>query len=301
MDRRLFLSALATTAATTAFAASKPRRFAGEIALQKLEARAGGRLGAWVLEPATGRGYGWRGGERFAHCSTFKLSLAAFVLREVDARRLNPAEVLPYSVLDLLPNSPVAEAHAGKADLTALGMAEGAQLTSDNLCANLLMRRLGGPAALTRFWRDLGDATSRLDRYETALNRVEPGEQQDTTTPEAMARSAAAFLLGPVLTPSSRATLLGWTRATATGLKRIRAGLPMGWQAGDKTGTALFDDLPAKVNDVAVAFPPGGNPLVITAYYETPGPVATIRAQDEAVLAQVGRIAADPKSWKQRR
>ncbi|MEO0030581.1 MAG: class beta-lactamase [Pseudomonadota bacterium] len=305
MDRRLFLLGLTAASATPAFARPRPPAappvFAGQNALEKLEARVGGRLGAFVLDPAGARGFGWRAGERFAQCSTFKLSLAALALREIDAGRLNGAEVLPYSVLDILPNSPVAEAHAGKADLTILGMIEGAQTTSDNLCANLVLRRLGGPAALTQFWRDMGDTTSRLDRYETDLNAVAPGEVQDTTSPEAIARSAATFLLGPVLSPASRQTLLGWMMATQTGLARIRAGVPPSWRAGDKTGTALIPGYSAKLNDIAVLYPPTGNPLVVTAFYEPPGDVQDMRPQDQAVLAEVGRIAADAKSWKPRR
>jgi len=303
MHRRHFVLGLSATLAAAPLQArdKAPPRYAGAIALEKLERQAGGRLGAFVFDPAGNRGFGWRGRERFAMCSTFKLSLAAMMLREVDAGRLNGAEVLPYAALDVLPNSPVSGAHAGEGGMTALVLAQAAQETSDNLAANLVLRRLGGPPALTQFWRSLGDEVSRLDRYETALNRVGPGEELDTTAPEAIASSVARFLLGDALSPASRDLLLGWMARTQTGLGRIRAGLPTGWRAGDKTGTAFIPGYSAKLNDIAVAFPPSGSPLIVTAFYEPAGDVQAGRPQDDAVLAAVGGIAADGKSWKLKR
>jgi len=37
-------------------------------------------------------------------------------------------------------------------------MCEAAVELSDDTCANLLLARVGGPAALTEFWRKTGDA-----------------------------------------------------------------------------------------------------------------------------------------------
>ena len=76
---------------------------------------------------------------------------------------------------------------------------------------------------MTAFWRALGDPVSRLDRFETAMNLVPPGEERDTTSPEAMARSVARFVLGDVLTPASRASLRDWMERTAPRCRRPRA------------------------------------------------------------------------------
>lgn len=260
--------------------------------LAAIEHRAGGRLGAYVLDTGSGRGFGWRGDERFGMCSTFKLSLAALILREVDAGRLDPCEVLAYTRAELLPNSPVTGANAEMGGMDLLALAEAGQKTSDNLAANLLLRRLGGPAALTAFWRALGDKVSRLDRFETDLNFVSAREVRDTTSPRAIAHSAAKFLVGDALKPASRALLFQWMADTRTGAKRLRGGLPVGWRSGDKTGTGMADGMAAKINDIAILFPPGRAPRIAVAFYEPAGAVDVIRAQDEAVLADVGRIAA---------
>jgi len=274
--------------------------------LAALERRAGGRLGVAVRDTASGRGFGWRQDERFAHCSSFKLSLAAMVLAQIDAGQARGDEVLAYSVLDILPASPVTEAAAGKEGLPILTLAEAAVERSDNLAANLLLARFGGPAALTAFWRALGDDVSRLDHHEPDLNRVAPGAVHDTTTPTAMAQTLGRLLTGPVLSGGSRATLWGWMKACSTGLGRLRAGLPEGWQAGDKTGTWNDGASIAKVVDLALVLAPVGDgrfhaPLAVTAYYEPTGTPDSVRPADEAVLAAVMRIATDPVAWKAKR
>lgn len=291
MDRRTFSAGL-VAALVAAPAMARPLQRGPAAALARIEALAGGRLGAWVLDTGSGREFGWRGGERFGQCSTFKLSLAACVLAEIDAGRLNGAELLTFRKADLLPHSPVTGAHVSEGRMSIIALAEAAQTTSDNLAANLLLRRIGGPARLTAFWRALGDRTSRLDRTEPALNFVPRGEVRDTVTPRGIAHTVARIATGEVLGPASRTRLTGWMIATDTGLARIRAGLPAGWRAGDKTGTSSADRMDRLVNDIAVAWPPGRAPLVIAAFYQAPGRLPQVRPQDEGVLREVGAVAA---------
>jgi beta-lactamase class A len=261
--------------------------------LHKIEEQGGGRLGAFVFDPARGSGFGWRQDERFAHCSSFKLSLAALALAKADRGEVDLANVLHWTPGDLLPNSPVTTVHVSTG-LPIGELARAMQVTSDNTAANVLLRRFGGPQELTRFWRSLGDQVSRLDRYEPELNSVPPGTELDTTTPAAMAKTLAALLLDEHLSPSSRATLKRWMVETETGLERLRAGLPPTWEAGDKTGTGLGDTRHTYV-DIAFGGPTGRTPLVIAAYFE---PARRLEAMDPLALralAEVGRVAA--ASW----
>jgi beta-lactamase class A len=304
MDRRTVLGALgAAFVPVPALALALPP---GAARLSALERQAGGRLGVMVRDTASGRGFGWRQDERFAHCSTFKLSLAAMVLAQIDAGRATGDEVLPYSVLDVLPASPVTEAAAGHEGLPVFTLAQAAVERSDNLAANLLLARFGGPVALTAFWRSLGDDVSRLDNNEPELNRVAPGQVHDTTTPAAMAMTVSRLLTGSVLSGESRARLWGWMKAASTGMDRLRGGLPAGWQGGDKTGSMYGGLSAVRVNDLALVLAPVDDrhfhaPLAVTAYYEPAGTRDAIRPADEAVLAAVMRIATDPAVWGTRR
>jgi beta-lactamase class A len=264
--------------------------------LAELERRAGGKLGVNFLVPSTGATFSHRGGERFGMASSFKLALAAVILKEADQGRLSLATTLPIAQADILGNSPMVEENLSKGVMTIQALAEAAQRTSDNAATNILLRHIGGPAVFTDKLRELGDAITRLDRYEPEMMRVAPGDPRDTTTPDAMSATIGKMLLTDWLSPTSNALLVDWMVATRTGLKRIRAGLPQSWKTGDKTGTGMgeAEGTPDRYNDIAVTWPTSGPPMIISAYYESPVRTATMRDEDMAVLAAVGTIAA---SW----
>ena len=289
-SRRTVVGALGATIALPAFA--KPRS-SGQTALAALEAKSGGRLGVAILDTATGRVSGHRADERFGMCSTFKLPLAAVILAEIDAGRLRGDTVVPYGEGDLAPNSPITRANIGKGGMTIVDLAKAAQQSSDNTAANLLIHLAGGPAGVTAKLRALGDPASRLDRYEPAMNLVLPGEIYDTTTPRGMAMGMRSYLLGRALKPASRDLLTGWMIETKTGGRRLRAGLPAGWRAGDKTGSSWNETMMVdKINDNAIFWPPGHAPVIVSAYLDAATPSKAIRPEDEAILVDVGRIAA---------
>ncbi|HET7842519.1 MAG TPA: class A beta-lactamase [Xanthomonadales bacterium] len=272
---------------------AKPGMQAHADALAALEKRHGGRLGVFALDVATNDSFGWRDGERFGLCSTFKLPLCAVVLREAEAGRVSLDERLAYTKEDLVMNSPVTEKNVARGGMTVAALAEATQTTSDNTAANLLIAKLGGPARVTLLVRTLGDPETRIDRFEPMMNRVPPGEVRDTTTPRAMAETLARLFTSDLLAPASRERLRGWMVATGTGKRRLRAGFPSGWTAGDKTGTAYTKEMPNKTNDVAIAWLPGRDePIVVAAYLEADGFYDLVRPEDEAALAEVGRIVA---------
>ncbi len=258
--------------------------------LRAVERRAKGRLGAYVLDPVTGTGFGWRQDERFAHASSFKMSLAAMLLARADSGEIDLAEVLHWSKGDLLPVSPVTTANVDSG-LSVRELARATLVTSDNTAANVLLRRFGGPSRLTAFWRGIGDGVSRLDRMEPELNVTPPGTELDTTTPAAMAATTARLVHGDVLTPDSRMLLKTWMADVRTGTDRLRAGFPAGWVSGDKTGTGVGPDRHVYV-DLAYGGPGGRAPLIVAAYFEPAELVAPMNPAATAALAAAGRIAA---------
>ena len=294
IDRR---GLMACAAALTIAGCAGPRQVLPSVsanaALAALEARVGGRLGVCVLDTASGRMTGHHYGELFGMCSTFKLALAGAVLHLADKGRLNPSAELHYTEADMVPHAPVTGPNLAKGAMRIIELAEATQKTSDNVAANLLIRHMGGPAAVTALLRSWGDDVTRLDRYETEMNNVPPGEERDTTTPRAFAQTMARLLTTDrILSPASRALLIQWMVDTTTGGKRIRAGLPASWGSGDKTGSANSPNYNNKTNDVAIFWPPARMPVIVTAYYESDGKYLQTRDQDQAVLADVGRIAA---------
>ena len=282
-----------TTAPTTAPAPSLATARDVESTLARIEAASNGRLGVFAIDTATGRTIGHNADSRFGMCSTFKLLLAAAILREADAGRINLNTMLAYTKADIVANSPVTKTNLALGGMTIRDLAHATQLTSDNTAANLLLKQLGGPKGFTAMLRAMGDSITRVDRIEPAMNLVPAGEVRDTTTPRAMAETAARVLTGNILAPASRATLIDWMMETKTGMKRIRANLPNDWRAGDKTGTGAHPSMPNKYNDVAILMPPNRAPIFVAVYFEAAGYFAETRPQDEAVLAKVGELVGN--------
>lgn len=289
LSRRTLIGAAAMAAVLPA--AAKPMIDLDKRKLVELEQKSGGRLGVCVLDTVNNRRLTHRADERFAMCSTFKLPLAAAILRLADQDKLKLDTFVPYTKADIVMHAPVTEPNLAKGGMKIRDLAEAAQKQSDNVAANLLLKQLGGPAGFTQFFRDIGDQTTRIDRFEPDMNDVKPGDERDTTTPVAMAETIRKLLVLDLLKPDSRDLLWQWMADTTTGTKRLRAGLPASWRAGDKTGTYLGNE-GAKVNDVAIATPPDRPAIIITAYLNTTTPSENIRDEDQAVLAEVGRIAA---------
>lgn len=291
--RTLFAASGAALASSTLSreASSNNRRFDPTIALGKLEGRRA-RLGVCFIDTLTNELVGHRLDEHFAFCSTFKLPMVAAVLREADNGRLDLNEVLPYSKSDLLSWAPVTGKHVNNGALSIVLLAQAAQELSDGTAANLLVRRLGGPAAVTARFREMGDSVTRLDRYEPELGLVLSGDLRDTTTPRAMAQLVQRITTGSILQTASRQRLLRWMENTSTGTRRLRAGLPPDWRTGNKTGTGRAEGTTNKCNDVAITFPPQRGSVIVSAYFDSGEYTAQVEARHEAVVAEVGKIAA---------
>ncbi len=251
-----------------------------------LEKKIGGRVGVY-LRDITGRVLiAHRASERFPMCSTFKFLLAAAALRRVDQGQMSLEQVLNYGEADLLSYAPVTRANVAKGGLTLGELCAAAVTVSDNTAANLILRTLGGPHALTAFAQSIGDQDTRLDRNEPDLNTAIPGDPRDTTTPQAIGEDLFRLLSGNALAPASQQLLENWMVTSKTGLKRLRAGLPDGWVVGDKTGSGAN----GTANVVAI-IRPGNRATLFASVYLTG---ATAEADElDAIHVETGRIIAD--------
>ncbi|MGC4804347.1 class A beta-lactamase [Micromonospora sp. DT233] len=221
-----------------------------------LEAEFDARLGVYAVDTGTGATVEHRADERFAYASTFKALAAAAVLAATTPAELD--RVVRYTKADLVQYSPITERHAGQG-MPLRDLAEAAVRYSDNTAGNLLLARLGGPAGFARALRGLGDQVTNPVRIETDLNEATPGDERDTSSPRALATDLRAYVLGDALADDDRALLIGWLKTNTTGDGLVRAGVPAGWQVGDKTGSGGYGSR----NDIAVVWPPGGAPIVI--------------------------------------
>lgn len=257
--------------------------------LNELEQEHSARLGVFAHNTVTGRTVLHGADDLFPMCSTFKTIAVAAVLRDLDRNGEFLAKRIHYTKKEVEDSG--YDKITGTDEHVANGMTveelcAAAISYSDNGAANLLLRELGGPEAVTRFCRSTGDGKTRLDRWEPALNSAEPGRTTDTTTPRAIGRTYARLVLGNALAPADRKRLTSWLLANTTSKDRLRKHLvPAGWTVADKTGAGSY----GTNNDVAVTWSPKGAPVVMSVL--TTKHEATAKGDDDLV-AETAKILA---------
>ena len=195
-------------------------------------------------------------GEMFAMCSTFKTYACARVLQMVERGERSLDQMVMVEPDGIVANSPVTGPRAG-GEMTLAELCQAMLQVSDNTAANLVLRTIGGPQAITAFARSIGDDRTRLDRWETELNSAVPGDPRDTSTPYALGNGFRRLLAGDVLAPPQRQRLEDWMRANQT--SSMRAGLPPGWTSADKTGSGDY----GSTNDVGIVYGPEGQRILL--------------------------------------
>jgi beta-lactamase class A len=267
------------------FGAAGRRFFTFDDAIADIERRIGGRLGVAVLDTSNATRIDYRQDERFAMCSTFKLLAVAATLKLVDEKKERIDRRVAYDEKDLLGYAPITKQYVNEGAMTLSALCAAAIEYSDNTAGNLLLRELGGPAAVTRYARSIGDGTTRLDRNEPTVNTALPGDARDTTTPAAMVAGMKALLLDDAISETSRQQLIAWLEASTTGNARLRAGVPEAWRVGDKTGTGDH----GATGDIAIMWPPSRQPILAAMYLTE---TAASLAERNAAFAEVGRMIA---------
>lgn len=259
-------------------------------AMAKIAGRARpGRLGVGLTNLESGEVFTFAGEQRFPMQSVFKMLVGAVALAEVDAQRLHLDERFLLEDEQLSPPfSPISAAWPGRRDYTARELLAAAVSFSDNTAADVLMKRIGGPGAVTA-WLDARRVLEvRVDRYERELQpeahglpsfrpawrteavfaaalatrpqdarmgamRAYLADPRDTATPRGMLQFLSMLNENALLTPASTRMLLQLMTDTPTGPGRIKAGLPEGSLLAHKTGTGRTElGLNVGVNDVGI-------------------------------------------------
>ncbi|MFS2030585.1 class A beta-lactamase [Curtobacterium sp. CT11-45] len=252
--------------------------------LADLEREYDATVGVVATDTTTGETVAYNGDRRFGYASTLKAFAAAQFLRAVHGTDRD--ERVRWSAADATAagHSPVTSEHVADG-LTLAQLAEAAVRQSDNLALNLVLDRIGGPAGLDRALAELGDRTTEVVHDEPALNTIEPGSTEDTTTPAAFAATLATVLDGRTLGRSDTALLEHWMSGNTTGDTLVRAGAPDGWTVVDKSGGAG-----GIRNDVARVTRPDGGPIVIAVLTTRNAPDT---AYDDALVARSAAAVLD--------
>ncbi len=234
----------------------QPYRLLAQKKLATLESSFDGHIGISAINTANDMRIQYHAKQNFPIQSTFKLMVVGAVLKRSMSDPHLLQQKITYNKKDLVTWSPITKKHIANG-MTVSELCGAAMMYSDNTAANLLIKQLGGPAAVIAFARSIGDNDFQLVHLEGALNR------RDTSTPDAMLKSLRQLTLGHILAPTQDEQLTLWMKQNTTGNARIRAGVPRGWVVADKTGTGESYGI---CNDIAVIWPPQKSPIVVAIY-----------------------------------
>jgi beta-lactamase class A len=272
----------------------------------------------------SGQTWTWNGERRFPMQSVFKMAVGAAVLAEVDAGRMALNEAISIGEKDLSPpHSPIADAWPGRTVYSTEDLLVAAVSHSDNTAADILMKRVGGPGAVSG-WLEVKDVDEvRVDRYERELQPEANGlasfrpawkgaafdaalaivplerrraaadaylrDPRDTATPRGMLVFLAKLDAGELLSPDSTRRLLTIMANSPRGPERLKAGLPKGAFFAHKIGTGSgFEGRTSAYNDVGIFTLADKRSYAITAFLTASTADERARA---ALLADLGRAA----------
>jgi beta-lactamase class A len=182
---------------------------------------------------------------------------------------------------DLVAHSPITEKRIAPDTISLSELCAASMAVSDNTAANAVLSAIGGPPALSSFFRSLGDDVSRLDRNEPDLNESTPGDPRDTTTPGAAVANLDKLLLGEALKPTAREQLKQWMVDDAVAGALLRAAAPSDWRIADRTGAGEHGSR----GIVAILWPPDRAPIVTAIYIRDT--TASLDARN-AAIARIG-------------
>jgi beta-lactamase class A len=248
-----------------------------------------GVVGAGLMNLDSGQVWTLNGDHWFPMESVFKAPLAAYALSEVDAGRLSLAEQVQLKDTDLSPpDSAIAAAWPGRSAYSYGELLAAAVRDSDNTAADLLMRKVGGPGAVSAWLTGKELHEIRIDRYERELQPESLGmppfrpawasaaayqrayaaipsdqhlaalksflaDPRDRATPRGMLHFLELLDARELISPTSTQTLAQLMTATTQGSPWLKAGLPRGSAFAHKIGMGpTIGGLNAATNDVGV-------------------------------------------------
>jgi beta-lactamase class A len=288
-----------------------------------------GAFSAGLIDLASNRSWFWNADRGLPLAGLFVLPMAAAALAEVDAKRLGMGERITIGEMDLSPPYsaidqawPTPPEHHGS-QMPAIDLISLAVQAGDNTAADVIMKRIGGPGAVTAWLRQVGISDMRVDRYARELEEELAGmvpfrpawkdeaawlaardtvpaadregamnaylaDPRDTATVRAVVELLHRLAAGSLISPASARLLLRLMSSSRTGANRFAAGLAKGAALAQVTSQTRTDlGFTPAANDAAIATLEDGGRVVMVAMLA--GSTATLADRDR-LFADTARL-----------
>lgn len=237
------------------------------------------------------------GDRRFPMQSVFKLHIGLMMLSEIDKGRFSLDQKIEISKSDLLPDlySPIRDRYPEGATLSLAEILGYTISASDNVGCELLLKLLGGPAEIERYFVERGFRDVSIKVNEAVMQANWDRQFENWTTPNAANQVLRAFYANDrkLLSVKSREFLWKVMRETETGADRLKGRLPAGTVVAHKTGSSGVNKttgVTAAVNDIGVVFLPNGRYFFISVFVTDSTEDA---AANEKIIADIAGAAWD--------
>jgi len=273
-------------------AASPQADLRGEMA--QIAQAAHSPVGAAVQIVEGGAVVSLNGARRFPMQSVYKLPIGMAVLHDVDLGTLTlsqPVRIAPGDFAAPSRHSPLRDQNPHGVTRTIGELLDAMMTVSDGTASDVLLKRVGGPAQVTKYLRGLGIKNMVVATSESAMAGSEQVQYQNWSTPDAMASLLCALQLGRGLSSASRHLLLSLMTATPTGPHQLKGLLPAGTVVAHKTGgSGTVNGLTRATNDAGLITLPDGRHLSVVVFVsDTRADTAT----RDRIIARIARAAWD--------
>ncbi|HWZ99512.1 MAG TPA: class A beta-lactamase [Candidatus Dormibacteraeota bacterium] len=223
--------------------------------------------------------------------SVFKLPLALCALHQIEQGKFSLDQPIRFLPSDLFPQgtySPLQDKYPNAdVDVPLRELLRLAVSFSDNAAADIVLRLVGGPAAVDAYIKSLGIKGFHLEDGEHGLQRDVTAQYRNWFEPAAAVHLLRRIGYSSPLTPEHTELLLNWMKDSPTGPNRIKGALPAGTIAMHKTGTSGTQGgkTPA-TNDIGLIVLSDGRRLAIAVF------VTDSSADSATIESVIARIAA---------
>ena len=237
------------------------------------------------------------GDQHFPMQSVFKFHIALAILSEVDKGIFSLDQKIKIEQKDLLPNlySPIREKYPTGAELPLAEILEYTVSASDNVGCEVLLRLIGGPQAVEKYFQKNKFKDVSIKFNEEVQQANWDLQFQNWTTPKAANQVLSTFYYNKknFLSKPSYDFIWKVMRETATGKKRLKGQLPTGTVVAHKTGssgTNKTTGITAAVNDIGIIFLPNGQHFFISVFVTNSKEDADT---NEKIIADIAKAAWD--------
>lgn len=235
------------------------------------------------------------GDSRFPMQSVFKFHIALAVLSEIDKGKLSFNQKIKIEKQDLLPNlySPIKDKYPDGATLTISEILEYTVSASDNVGCEVLLRLIGGPEAVEKYFvkNKFKDVSIKFNEEQQQGNW--DLQFQNWTTPKSANEVLSSFYDNrrKLLSKDSYDFIWKIMKETETGKNRLKGQLPKETIVAHKTGTSGTNKttgITAAVNDIGIVFLPNGRHYFISIFVTNSKENAET---NEKIIADISKAA----------